>query len=559
MTHPVLKKLIDRSLDEYLRAKGSGDSARPAYDLDVTRDPLHGDYASNVAFKLARIVRAKPALIAEELAGQIRKCCGAERTGNAVEKVEVAGGGFINFYLTKSSLAEILVEVRTKGESYGRSDAGKGIKVLLEFVSANPTGPLTIAHGRQAAIGDCLARILEATGHEVSKEFYLNDGGRQIRLLGESFWVRYCEHLGFPAVLPEDGYRGAYLADCAAKFADERGDALLKESKTDHEKALEFCRTYAASEMMKGIREDLAAIRVRFDSYFSEAALYKKGAVEKTLAVLSKKGVLYEEDGAVWLRSEDFGDDKNRVVKKSSGEYTYLAPDIAYHQDKFSRGFNRLINLWGPDHHGYIARLKAACQALGHPAEAIRVLIVQLTTLYRAGEPVRMSTRAGEFVTLRELFEEAGVDATRFFFIMRKVDSHLDFDIELAKAKSQENPVYYLQYAHARIQSLLQFSDEPVDSTANLERLSTEEERHLIKVIADYPKTLVCAAELLEPYRAADYLRELAMAFHKFYSCHRVVTENRELTRARLLLCDAVRIVLRNGLELLGISQPDSM
>ncbi|MBI4395051.1 MAG: arginine--tRNA ligase, partial [Candidatus Omnitrophica bacterium] len=421
---------------------------------------------------------------------------------------------------------------------------------------ANPTGPLTIAHGRQAAIGDTLARILKALGYEVHEEFYLNDSGRQIRLLGESLWVRYQELFDRKVNIPEEGYQGTYLIEIAKSLKKEKGDSLLK---LEESKALETTTAYAIQSILEEIKKDLADMRVFFDEYFSESSLYREELVEKALAVLKKKGFLYESEGALWFRSTQFGDDKDRVLKKKTVEYTYLAPDIAYHRSKFERGYQTLINLWGPDHHGYIPRLKAACEALGYSAKQIHILIVQLATLYRNGVPVRMSTRAGEFITLRELLDEVGVDATRFFFLMRKVESHLDFDLELAKQKSDENPVYYLQYAHARISSILAYAKAPIDHNADLSLLQEEEAIDLVKKMAQYPEILKQAAEHFEPYRVVDYLRELAALFHKFYTYHRVVSENMPLTKARLLLTDCVRIVLRNGLEILGVSAPKKM
>ena len=547
--------LIEKILRQYSERKGFELPEGFGHELVPSKDPAHGDFASNVAFKLTKFVRAKPNLIADELVLLLEKESGSEKAAG-VRRVETAGGGFINFYLTQTSLGQILVEIHKKGERYGSSDFGKGRKVLLEFVSANPTGPLTIAHGRQAAVGDVLARILKATGFAVSTEYYLNDAGRQMNLLGGSLWARYQQELGREAAFPEEGYQGSYLVDIAKKLVGEKRDSLLSVKTSE---AVDFCRKYAGDQIMRGIREDLKTIRVHFDSYFNESSLYERGAVDAALNFLTDHDFLYEKEGALWFRSTAFGDDKDRVVKKSTGEYTYLAPDIAYHRSKFERGHQWLINLWGPDHHGYVPRLKAACQALGHPAHDMDIRIVQLTTLFRKGEPVRMSTRAGEFVTLRELYEEVGVDAARFFFVMRKIESHLDFDLELAKQKSQENPVYYLQYAHARIAGLLRFAARPVNPKANVARLDTPEESEVIKVISKLPDVLVQASQMLEPYRLADYLREVAAAFHKCYQLHRVVTEDNELTEARLLLADTARRVLRSGLELLGISQPESM
>lgn len=555
MAKAFLENLLEKTLKSYTAEKGLELPAGFAYDLVVTRDPAHGDLAVNVAFKMAGLLRQKPAVIAAEFMKAL-ETQNAEIPSSSVDRMVIAGGGFINFYLKKGSFGQVLLDVLKQGRDYGKSEYGKGKKVLLEYVSANPTGPLTIAHGRQAAIGDSLYRILKATGHETDAEYYLNDGGRQMNLLGKSLWARYCQELQLEVPLPEDGYQGDYLIGMAKKLVQEKRDSLLKEPE---EKAWDFCRVYACEEMMASIRKDLQDFRVEFDHYFSEQTLYKKNSVQKCLEFLQEKGFLYEQDGALWFRSTDFGDDKDRVIRKTTGEYTYLAPDIAYHRYKFDRGYNKLVDFLGPDHHGYINRIKASCQALGYDSKQIEIRIVQLSTLFRNGQPVRMSTRAGEFVTLRELMDEVGIDATRYFFVMRKVESHLDFDLDLAKEKSQENPVYYLQYAHARISSILRFAEREVTPKVNLELLAAEEEMNLIKFISDFPKALVQASEFLEPYRLTDYLHDLAMCFHKFYSAHRVVTDDEELTKARLLLAEAARITLGNGLGLLGISRPESM
>ncbi len=550
-----IETLINSAVESYCKAHEVSKPEGFTYDLQPPKENLHGDLACNVAFKLAKVTHQKPMEIADEIMSFLGKNTGDD---SAVQKIEIAGGAFLNFYLKKQSLGTILLEIHKQNEDYGRSNKfGKGKKTVVEFVSANPTGPLTIAHGRQAAVGDALVRILKATGHEVHAEYYLNDAGRQMNLLAQSVWARYNELLGIEMALPEDGYQGEYIRDMAREIIEkEKKDSLLKDPE---EKAIEYCGHYAVKTMMAWIEADLAQMRVHFDHYFSEKSLYAKKSVEHALEVLKKKGYLFEKEGALWFRSTDFGDDKDRVVRKSTGEYTYLAPDIAYHLSKYERGFNMMVNFWGPDHHGYIPRLKAACQALGYPSEAIHIGIVQLTTLYRNGQPVRMSTRAGEFVTLRELYQEVGVDATRFFFVMRRQESPLDFDLDLAKAQSQENPVYYLQYAHARIASLLKFSGESVTSKVNFELLAAPEEAELIGCLSQFPDILIQASRALEPYRLVDYLRQVAACFHKFYSLHRVVSEDKALTKARLLLADATRIVLRNGLELLGIAQPESM
>ncbi len=549
-----LIKVIQTGSSNYAREKSFSLPADFIPELVVTKDPAHGDLASNVAFKLSKLIQKKPSDTAIEFLPFLQKA--SAEAGSVVKKMEIAGPGFINFYLNKKSFGQVLLDVQKLDRQYGVSSFGKGKKVLLEFVSANPTGPLTIAHGRQAIVGDALARILKAAGHDVQCEYYLNDGGRQMNLLGASLWARYQQVLGKEAPLPEEGYQGEYLLEVAHELQKLKDEAFLKEAP---EKAVDFCRKFAGDTIMKGILEDLASVDVKFDSYFNESWLYEKDEVRAALDFLKEKGHLYEQEGALWFRSTSFGDDKDRVVKKTSGEYTYLAPDIAYHRKKFDRGFNWLVNFLGPDHHGYITRLKAACQALGHDAGQIEVRIVQLTTLYRKGEPVRMSTRAGEFITLRELVQEVGSDAARCFFVMRKIESHLDFDLDLAKEKSQENPVFYLQYGHARIASLLKFADKKVNPAADTGLLASAEEEDLIKRISEYPKILVKASETLEPYRLADYLRELSVSFHKFYSQHRIVTEDVSLTEARLLLADCARITLRNGLSLLGISQPESM
>ncbi len=527
------------------------------YDLELPKSEQHGDLATNLAMKLSRLVKKNPFEIASEIKKIIsEKIKRDPALAQSIKKMEVERPGFLNFFLTQNSLTPLLLEIQKYDAHYGESHFGASKKVLLEYVSANPTGPLTIAHGRQACIGDCLARILAATGYNISREYYLNDTGRQIEILGRSTWLRYRELFGTEVDFPEEGYQGEYIRELAKKIKEEVGDRFKEEQET---KAIGFFSDFSAREIMKGIEKDLEDLRVTFDNYFSEKDLRAGGQIEKLLEVLRKKQLVFESEGALWFKSTQFGDDKDRVLRKSTGDYTYLAPDIAYHQDKFKRGFEWLINLWGPDHHGYIPRVKAAVQALGGRAESLKVLIVQLTTLCRKGQPVRMSTRAGEFVTLRELMEEVGVDATRLFFVLRRVESLLDFDLDLAKEKSQDNPVYYLQYAHARISSILSYAGVSVPKDVNPSLLKEKEEFDLMKQLEGYPQVLIAAVTGLEPYRVVDYLRELATTFHKFYTLHRVVTEDEELTRARLLLVDCVRIVLRNGLQILGVSQPTKM
>lgn len=553
----TLQKAIQKVIEEFAKTKGFLLPDGFQVELELSKDPEHGDLTTPVAFRLAKCAQEKPSAIAEEIVRRLEAGLQKDPSNpKLVSRAEVAGHGFINFFVAAAPLAGVLLEIHEKDQRFGESSFGRGEKVLIEFVSANPTGPLTIAHGRQAAVGDSLARILKITGHEVTREYYLNDSGRQMNLLGESVWARYQSLQGIETKVPDEGYQGAYLIEIAEGLKKKNGDSLLKK---DPKEAMRLAGEFAASEILKGIREDLEKIDVRFDSYFSEKSLAEAEKVEKVIGLLRKKGLVYEEAGALWFRSTKFGDDKDRVLRKQTGEYTYLAPDAAYHGTKFERGFSKLVNLWGPDHHGYIPRLKAACQGLGYSPDRVLIRIIQLSTLFRKGEPVRMSTRAGEFVTLRELVKEVGPDATRFFFLLRRIESHLDFDLDLAKTESEENPVYYLQYAHARISSILKFAQRKIRPQISLERLGEPGERDLIKRLSEFPEVLIQSAQALEPYRVVEYLRELAGQFHKFYAVCRVVTEDEALTNARLLLVDGVRIVLRNGLEALGISHPETM
>lgn len=562
-----LKELVDQALPELLvELKLSDVSPKDvAYKIEVPKLKTHGDLSVNLAFQLGRRFKKNPIDIAARFHKVLEKHIEKKSTFKQLVKyIAVEKPGFINFKFTESSLASRLFEIHEADQTFGRSDAGKGVKVLIEFVSANPTGPLTIAHGRQAAIGDTLARLLTAVGFQVHKEFYVNDAGKQVDLYRQSLAERLKELEGKSFQIPEEGYFGRYVTISARAFK-EKYPNLKPEHFLDPKNAV---YTDAVRERLDEIKSDLKKMDVVFDEYYSEKSLYERKLVDKVLKKLEDKGYLYEADGALWFRSTDFGDDKDRVLRKQTGEYTYLAPDIAYHEEKFKRGFNRFINLLGPDHHGYIGRIKAACKALGYSADELQILMVQLVTLYRAGEQVRMSKRAGEYVTLRDLIEEVGSDAARFFFLMRRVESHLDFDLELAKKKSDENPVYYLQYAHARISNILAYASKAVPSTAvpgtisadfDFSLIREEEALDLIWKMLEYPEALKQAAEFLEPYRVADYLRELAAAFHKFYTLHRVVSDDPALTKVRLLLTDCVRMVLRNGLGVLGVSAPVKM
>ncbi|MFC1548416.1 arginine--tRNA ligase [Candidatus Omnitrophota bacterium] len=527
-------------------------------DLQITRDSKHGDLSSNVAMRLASLARISPAQVGEGIISAFRDEAEKTAVSGFIGDIELKGG-FINFRLSEEYYRKLLVNIHDQGEDFGRSDGGRGKHVNLEYVSANPTGPLTIAHGRQAAIGDALSRILRFNGYEVTNEYYLNDIGRQIRLLGESVKIRYHNLCGKSDPMPDDGYMGDYIIDIAREIKEKKKEALLDEISENND----FFREYAINYMMDLIKKDLEDFGVEFDVWTSQAGIEEKKEVEKALDDLEKNGHIFEEEGAKWFASSRFGDDKDRVVVKSDGSYTYLAPDIAYHSDKYERGYSRLIDLLGPDHHGYIRRMKAAVQALGHDEKSLDILIVQLVTLLRGGETVSMSTRRGEFISLREILDEIGKDVTRFFFLSRRLDSHLDFDIELAKKESADNPVYYIQYAHARICSIKKFRDEKYPGLsfedAPLDLLGAKEEKLLMRKLGEFPFVVIAGAEALEPNRLIVYLNELARCFHSFYTECRVVSDDEDLTKARLSLVECVQIVLANGLGLLDIALPEKM
>ncbi len=523
-----------------------------------------GDFSTNAAMQVASDLNRKPQEIGKSIIEQLKRELNKDEfLGQRIRDIKFVSPGFINFFLKESSLFEVLEEIDKKGVIYGCSDLGEGKKINIEFVSANPTGPLNIAHGRQAALGDTLANILNDQGYKVSREYYINDEGNQIKLLGESTRARYLEILpvglrGEKASIPAEGYQGDYIKEIA-RIIFEQEKEKARQSKID------FFAQFAVKLILKQIKKDLQDFGVEFDTWFSQRTLSTE-KIRQAIKELEKKRYILKQEGATFFKSSIFGDDKDRVLIKSNGEFTYFAPDIAYHQNKYQRGFAKVINLWGPDHHGYVARLKAAVQALGHSAESISILIVQLVTLYRGKEKVAMSTRAGEFISLRQLIEEIGRDAARFFFVSRRSDSHLDFDLELAKEKSLENPVYYIQYAHARICNIIEFAKGSAKNIvkfqdiADLESLlNKKKELGLIKKLGEFPDVLSSIAQRLEPHRLTTYLYELASAFHSFYDQYRVVTENKELSSARLLLVNCTKLVLQKGLNLLGISAPKRM
>jgi arginyl-tRNA synthetase len=523
--------------------------------LERPRDAGHGDLATNLAMVLARRERANPRQVAERVRGALRL------PAELVSKTEIAGPGFINFWLAGDELAASVQRILTEGPGYGRSLGGAGIKVNVEFVSANPTGPLHVGHGRGAALGDAIATLLEWTGHAVTREFYINDAGTQIDKLAQSLWARVREASGLPFEIPEGGYYGEYLRENARELLAREGPAFARVSDAD---GIARSRTQAIRLQREEQNRDLAEFGVRFDVLSSEQAIYDAGKVEQALALLGERGLTYEADGALWLRTTQFGDDKDRVLRKGDGSLTYLVPDIAYHMDKHDRGFERAIDVWGADHHGYIPRMRAVLLALGYPAEFFSVELVQLVKVIRNGEEVKMSKRSGDFITLRDLFEEVGVDAARYFFLMRKGASPLDFEVELAKKQTDDNPVFYVQMAHARLSGIFRTAEREPDSvsgTIDLAALPAPQDAELLKKLVTFPDVVEKAAREHEPHRITVFLHELATAVHGWYHHTRAVgaPEGPATEQARLLLARAARTVLANALSLLGVSAPDRM
>ncbi|MBI5143664.1 MAG: arginine--tRNA ligase [Candidatus Omnitrophica bacterium] len=551
---------IISSLDRAISAVSAGLNSHPKplqkfkVELEAPKGESHGDLSTNIAMKIAREMGQEPYSLANLIKEQLETGSRTSRLKEVVERIETRPPGFINFFLSRNYLCEVLLEIERKKDCFGRSGIGRGARLQVEFVSANPTGPLTIAHGRQAAIGDSLANILDFVGYNVTREYYMNDLGTQMDILANSIRIRYLESCGVSEIFPEDGYKGSYIMDIAKAFNRKFGRKYIKT------KNLKLFREFGLSWILNDIKKDLKDFGVRFDVWYSESSLRKSGKVENAVRLLKKRGYIYEKDKAIWFKSQAFGDDKDRVVFKSDGSPTYLAPDIAYHLDKYRRGFKRIIDIWGPDHHGYIPRIRAAVKALGYSDDSMSVLIVQLATLIRGGEAVSMSTRAGEYVTLRQVMDEVGKDVARFCFLMRRLSSHLDFDLDAVKVESQENPVYYIQYAHARIWSLLEHARKAKLSTKLDSRLLKEsEELELLRTLRRFPNAVSLSADNLEPYIILQYLQDLATTFHSFYTKHKVVSDDLNLSKARLVLVDCVRIVLANGLCLLGVSLPKKM
>ena len=523
-----------------------------AVELERPRDPAHGDVATNLALTLAKSLKQKPRAVAERLVATLQLPQGL------VRKIEIAGPGFINFFLAEAQLASVLQAVLAAGDRYGRGDVGQGRSVNVEFVSANPTGPLHVGHGRGAALGDGIAALLEWTGHAVTREFYVNDAGTQIDKLARSLWARVQQAVGRPAAIPEGGYHGEYLVELAATILAREGRRFAD---LPEDEGVRRCREIGVESQRAEQDADLREFGVKFDVISFESSLYRDGLLQQTLNDLATRGYTYEQDGALWLRTTAFGDDKDRVLRKSDGTYTYLLPDIAYHRQKHERGFARAIDVLGADHHGYVGRMQAAMQALGYPKDFYHAVLVQLVRVMRGGEEVRFSKRSGEFVTLRDLFLETGVDAARYFFLMRRGDSQFVFDVDLAKSQTDENPVFYVQMAHARMSGIFRVAArEPSSIEAagvDLNVLVEPEEADLLKEVAAFPGIVARAAEALEPHRVTGYLEGLARLAHAWYHKYRVLGEPQEA--ARLVLAAAVRQVLGNGLHLLGISAPDRM
>lgn len=550
-----LKDIIETSLKDFFKDI----SPVPIYEVEVPKDKSHGDFSSNIALKSAKIFKKSPMKLASEFCVIIEESIDKSPFKEKIEKVDVQKPGFINFYLTTEAAFDILAQIFQEKDDFGRTDFGKGKKIQVEFVSANPTGPLSVAHARQAAVGDALVNVLNFIGFKADREYYVNDEGNQINILGKSIASRATEILGGTDNFPEEGYQGEYIYDITRKFLK---DKKIKDIKHLRDIPIDEFSQYGVEYLMVVIKNDLDDFGVHFDIWSYQSKLASEDYTKAAVDLLKGKGYIYEKEGALWFRSTEYNDDKDRVLQKSDGDYTYLAPDIAYHKNKYERGYEKIVNIWGPDHHGYISRLKAAVLALGHDKDSLEILIVQLATIYRQGKPVSMSTRRGQYISLREVIDEVGVDAARFFFLMRSISAHLDFDLELAKKETPENPVYYIQYAHARINSILKKAKEAriTAKAKKIKLLKESEEIDLIKKIGTFPDILVLCYNQRDVFSLVNYLMELGACFHKFYDIHRVIdTNNTDLSSERLALINATRIIFANGLRLLGVSAPKKM
>lgn len=587
-------ELLIQVVDALKQAGTLAEDVHPKIHLENTKDKSHGDFATNLAMMLTKMVGKPPRDVAAMIVELLPE-------SDVVEKVEIAGPGFINFFVKETAKFDVVPEVLAKGDGFGKCDVGNGRSVLVEYVSANPTGPLHVGHGRGAAYGASVANVLAEAGYEVSREYYVNDAGRQMDILAASTWLRYLEVVGETLTFPSNGYQGGYIVEIAEELSRKHGDAfkvsadevfagvsadeekdadgkVISGDKEQHiddliakAKALLGAEKYevvfqqALTVILADIREDLADFSVEFDNWFSERSLMDSGVIDAALEKLQAAGKIYEKNGALWFKSTEYGDEKDRVVVRDNGLKTYFASDIAYHFNKLERGFDILIDIWGSDHHGYVPRVKAAMQAMETNPDALQVLLVQFAILYRGGEKLAMSTRSGQFVTLRELREEVGSDAARFFYVQRKSEQHMDFDLDLAKSQSNDNPVYYIQYAHARICRVFEQAAEKgyataIDpSLADFSLLTSEHETDLATQLAKYPEMIARAAQAYEPHQVAYYLKDLANGLHSYYNACQFMVEDEALRTARFVLIAAVRQVLKNGLRLLGVSAPQSM
>nr|WP_320115441.1 arginine--tRNA ligase [uncultured Desulfuromonas sp.] len=550
-----LKEAVELALRQCFAAEKLISNEIPDFAVEVPNRSGHGDFAVNAAMLMARTEKKAPRQIAEILVAQLNE------QGGFWDKIEIAGPGFINFFLSASCWHEALKDVYAQGANFGKSDVGAGKRVQVEFVSANPTGPLHIGHGRGAATGDAVASVLAEAGFEVQREYYINDAGNQMDTLGRSVYLRYCQLQGQDVDFPEDCYQGDYIRDYAQQILDREGRRFLDMEETD---AIAWFSREGGEAIRQGIDDDLQKFGIRFDNWYSEQTLYDRDLVKAGIEALTRDGYTYEQDGAIWFRTTDFGDDKDRVLIRSNGVTTYFASDVAYHREKYQRGFDIVIDVWGADHHGYVPRMKAVLAALGRNPEDLQIILVQLVNLLREGEQIAMSTRAGKFVTLKEVVDEVGKDACRFFFLMRRSDSQLDFDLELAKKQSTENPVYYVQYAHARVCSINRNAEESgiallSGNDVKLDALTLPEELQLTKMMSRYPEVVASAALNYEPHKITFYLQELAAQFHSYYNQHRVIVDDVDVSQARLYLVNAVKQVVYNALTVLGVSAPEKM
>lgn len=540
-----MKGIIKERIDSYLKSKGYSVD----YTIEHPKSEKFGDYSTNFAMKLASLLKRNPRDVAKEFVDWVDR--------DIFDRIDVAGGGFVNFYIKREAFINELLRMHELGDEYFKPEITEKKYIQVEFVSANPTGPLHVGHGRGAAIGDSIARLLKFCGHRVEREYYINDAGLQMELLGRSVYVRYKQLLGMDDELPEDGYRGEYLVDIAKQIMVEYGENLLK---MDEDEAIELCKGRASDVILNKIMSVLRGFRVEFDVIFNEKRLYESGEVDESIDYLMQKGLVYEKEGALWFKSSLFGDDKDRVLKRSNGVFTYFASDVAYHRNKFlKRGFDEVVDVWGSDHHGYVKRVKAAVEAFGVNPDRLRVILVQIVNLLRDGKKVSMSTRKGEFVELEDVIGEVGVDAARFMFVSRSVDSHLDFDLELAKKESSENPVYYVQYAHARINSIFEQLDKLDLDRDSVYNLNEKEEIDLIKSIIQLKEFIEKAYLDIEPYFIVKGLLGVAEKFHRFYNRHRVIGSKEPIFKARLLLIWCVAKALRLGLDIIGVEARKKM